>query len=261
VIQYEYHIRPSGLIVPGPKRPTAIDLFCGCGGFSLGVMQAGFEVLAGADWDEWAAITYTYNLGSYPMEFHFIEDGDRDRLEKALQKEYKPDKNGMIKALTAGGGWIRGHPDVPPVRHFWLGDIRKLSGKDILDTLGLEPGDVDLVFGGPPCQGFSQAGKREVMDPRNSLVFDFARLVCEIQPRAVMMENVPGIVSMVTPEGIPVMDAFCRILEDGGFGSYESLKKSLLTTSGAGAALTQKRGRKKSRKKNHSNQFKQVSLA
>src|SRR5262249_37681815 len=86
---------------------------------------------------------------------------------------------------------------------------------------------VDLVVGSPPCQGFSSAGKRDVMDPRNSLVFEFARLVCEIQPKMMAMENVPGIVSMVTPEGIPVIDAFCRILEDGHIGAFKALKQSL----------------------------------
>ncbi|MBE9126863.1 MULTISPECIES: DNA cytosine methyltransferase [unclassified Coleofasciculus] len=52
---------------------------------------------------------------------------------------------------------------------------------------------IDLVFGGPPCQGFSLMGKRQVDDPRNSLVFEFCRLVKELQPRYFVMENVPGL--------------------------------------------------------------------
>jgi len=78
------------------------------------------------------------------------------------------------------------------------------------------------------------------MDPRNSLVFEFTRLVLEIQPRAMVMENVPGILSMVTPEGLPVVDSICRILEDGGFGQFDALRRSLLATSGAGAMLSGK---------------------
>src|SRR5690606_41219849 len=56
--------RPSGLYVPAEeRRPTAVDLFCGCGGFSLGILEAGFDVLAGVDNDCAAAQTYMVNLG------------------------------------------------------------------------------------------------------------------------------------------------------------------------------------------------------
>ena len=134
-----------------------------------------------------------------------------------------------------------------PVKNFFFGDIRKFTGEQILKALGKKVGEVDCVVGGPPCQGFSRAGKQEVMDPRNSMVFEFARLVLEIQPKTLCMENVPGIINMVTPDGIPVIDAFCRVLEDGGFGGYEALKRSLLATSGTGAALRSKSDKKSKR--------------
>lgn len=124
--------------------------------------------------------------------------------------------------------------------HFWLGDVRQISGADILDALGLERGEVDVVFGGPPCQGFSHVGKRNVMDPRNSLVFEFARLVCEINPKAMAMENVPGIASMLTEDGLPVIDALCMILEEGGFAGYDALRKSITASAGLGVALKSK---------------------
>lgn len=235
--KYEYH---SGLYIPKrQRRPTAIDLFCGCGGFSTGLIQAGFEVVAAVDNDAYSALTYMVNLGSYPINIHYVEPEDKERLNKALEKEIiRQKKEGVYKGIISGSGWIRSQPaDTPPVRNFWFGDIRKISGKDILDAIGMKPGEVDLVVGGPPCQGFSMAGRRDVMDPRNSLVFDFARMVLEIQPKFMVMENVPGMISMVTPEGIPVIDAFCKILADGGFGTYDALKKTLLLTSGAGAIL------------------------
>ncbi len=56
-------------------------------------------------------------------------------------------------------------------------------------------GQIDLVFGGPPCQGFSIMGKRLVNDDRNSLVLEFCRLVIELNPRYFVMENVPGMVT------------------------------------------------------------------
>jgi len=111
---------------------------------------------------------------------------------------------------------------------------------------GWWPGDVHCVFGGPPCQGFSTANStRNSMDPRNSLVLEFARFVCEIQPKTCIMENVAGIIQMTTPEGIPVVDAVCKILSDGDFGPYDTLRKTLLSTSRNGAMLKGKKAEKK----------------
>lgn len=238
----EYIQRPSGLYVPQEeRRPTCIDLFCGCGGMSLGMIQSGWEVVAAVDWEPNAIMTYMANLGSYPCQMHFIEPDDQERMEKALRHAMGyGKKEGITKAFASGSGWIKNNPDVPPVHDVWVGDVRKLKGSDILDTLGLKRGEVDCVCGGPPCQGFSTAGKQNVMDPRNSLVFEFARLVLEIYPKTMVMENVPEMLKMVTPEGIPVIDALCRVLEDGGFGAYDALKRSLFHTAGAGAAMKSK---------------------
>lgn len=244
----------TGLIVPEstlrqarrPKRPTCVDLFCGCGGFSLGMMQAGWQVLAGLDFDADAMLTYLVNLGSYPVDIHYIESEGRERANNAVERSLarrkkRGGKGALITMPVSGTGWIRNNPNVDPVRHFFFGDVRKISGAEILQTLGLEPGDVDCVCGGPPCQGFSMAGRRNVVDPRNSLVFEFARLVLEIGPRTFVMENVPGLLSMTTPEGVPVIDALCHVLEGGGFGTWEALKQSLLISSGAGAATQGRR--------------------
>jgi DNA (cytosine-5)-methyltransferase 1 len=238
---------PSGIYVPAdaishrPSRPTVIDLFCGCGGFSLGMLDAGFEVLAGLDNDPASAVTYLYNLGAYPCEIHYVEPADKERLNRFIELDWKAQQRRNKQALPyvpyTSGGNRPVAKDYPPVRHFWFGDIRRIDGRDMLRALNLGPGDVDCVVGGPPCQGFSTAGRRDVMDPRNSLVFEFARLVLELLPKTFVMENVPAMVSMVTPEGLPVLDVFCRLLADGGFGTIDALKRSLLASSGAGAAL------------------------
>jgi len=234
-------VRPSGVIAPRPReRPVAIDLFCGVGGFSLGFIRAGFHVVAGLDNDPFAAITYMHNLGAYPCQFHFAAEEDSQRLEKAMRRgmeEAAKQHGGISPALLSGHGFRRHFPELPGVEHFFFGDARQFTGAQILEALGMERGEVDCVMGSPPCQGFSMAGKRNVLDRRNSLVFEFARLVCEISPKTMVFENVPGIASMVTPAGLPVLDVFCRILEDGGFGTVEALKRGLLQSSGAGAAL------------------------
>ncbi len=242
-----YTLLPNGLAVPRRPwpydRPIAVDLFCGAGGFSLGCIQAGFHVLAGLDNDANAALTYLINLGEYGnLQIHCAAPEDRERLEKAIEREWA--RHGRRRGAcvdmapyVAGSGWRSHNPGYPGVRHFFFGDVRRWSGAEMLRLMGLERGQIDCVMGSPPCQGFSLAGRRNVMDPRNSLVFEFVRLVLEIYPRTMIFENVPGLLSMTTPEGLPVVDAMCLALERGGFGTHEALKKSLCQTAGAGAAV------------------------
>ena len=73
-------------------------------------------------------------------------------------------------------------------------DISKLKGEEIKKYIGNK--EIDVIVGGPPCQGFSLAGNRDENDERNLLVFHFARIVDELKPKAFMMENVLGILSM-----------------------------------------------------------------
>lgn len=240
----------SGLIVPAdielpPARPVAIDLFCGCGGFSLGIIEAGFNVVAALDNDPAAAVTYLHNLGAYPLNFHFATPQDEERMDKFLEEENRRSNKGKDFHVPARSGanwdpmtrsWAKA-PGAAPVGHFFFGDVRRFTGKQILEAVGYERGEIDLVVGGPPCQGFSVSGRRNVADPRNNLVFEFARLALEINPKSMAMENVPGILSMVTPEGLPVMDVLTRILSDGGWGATDALRKSLVGTSGAGAII------------------------
>jgi DNA (cytosine-5)-methyltransferase 1 len=65
------------------------------------------------------------------------------------------------------------------------------------------------------------------MDPRNSLVFEFCRLVLEVNSRTFVMENVPGLLSMVTAEGVPVIDAIALYLSRGGYADYQALRRAL----------------------------------
>lgn len=79
------------------------------------------------------------------------------------------------------------------------GSIRDLAGADLLEAAGLDPSrhpEVDLVAGGPPCQGFSTAGLKDKADPRNSLIGDFIRIVNDVRPRTFLLENVTGLQAM-----------------------------------------------------------------
>ena len=81
-------------------------------------------------------------------------------------------------------------PDVP-VYH---GDIAKISVEQVLEMTGLQPGELDVFDGSPPCQGFSTAGKRVMDDPRNQLFREYVRLLRGLKPKAFVMENVSGMV-------------------------------------------------------------------
>lgn len=128
------------------KKFLAIDLFCGCGGLSLGLRQAGFKIAAALDVDPLATATYAQNH-------------KRTRLIKD--------------------------------------DIKKVKPTRLMKELGMEPGDLDLLAGCPPCQGFSTLrtynGGRDIDEPMNDLVFEFLRFVRVFKPKAIMMENVPGL--------------------------------------------------------------------
>ena len=89
----EYVNCPTGLVLPKdiaeqrytPRRPVMVELFCGCGGFGLGFVEAGFEVVAASDWDCAAAVTYMVNMCRYgEFTIHYIENSDQERLEKYL---------------------------------------------------------------------------------------------------------------------------------------------------------------------------------
>ncbi|MED3910567.1 DNA cytosine methyltransferase [Peribacillus simplex] len=134
----------------------AIDLFCGAGGFSEGIIQSGFHIVFSSDRSEQVMKTY--------MNRHH--------------------QLGLVQGYNT---------------HFELADIRELTGNYIynsinkLEVFSENPiGEIDAIFGGPPCQGFSRAGKRDKNDPRNMLFHEYVRIISEITPKYVVMENVEG---------------------------------------------------------------------
>ena len=69
------------------------------------------------------------------------------------------------------------------------GDIREVKNDEILEKI--EDREIDVVVGGPPCQGFSRAGRRDQKDPRNSLFMDFVRIVGLLQPNISLWKTFP----------------------------------------------------------------------
>ncbi len=122
---------------------TFLDLFCGAGGMTQGLVQAGFKPLASVEISPIASATHKKNF---------------------------------------------------PQCHHFCGDIENFDSVKWLEEIGSP--EIHLVAGGPPCQGFSVAGKRDPNDPRNRLFYEFIRVVSKIRPWYVVMENVPGILTI-----------------------------------------------------------------
>lgn len=117
----------------------------------------------------------------------------------------------------------KNHPEAKYIR----ADISELDPKDVLDELDYGENEIDVIVGGPPCQGFSIAGDREQDDERNELFKDYARHVESLNPKFVLMENVPGMLSMETSEGEPVIEEIREHFSDIGYRTeYQVLKAS-----------------------------------
>lgn len=81
-----------------------------------------------------------------------------------------------------------------PKTYLFSDDIKKLSIDFIFSKINLNPGELDLLDGSPPCQGFSTAGKRQFTDERNDLFLEYARILEALKPKTFIMENVPGMI-------------------------------------------------------------------
>ncbi len=133
--------------------PTFIDAFSGCGGLSLGLERAGWRGLFAIEKDRFAFET---------LQANFLDRGARFRY--------------------AWPSWLEKMP--------W--SIENLLKKHRSQLKALR-GKVDLIAGGPPCQGFSCAGRRRADDPRNAMVEHYLQLVDLVKPRFLILENVRGI--------------------------------------------------------------------
>lgn len=91
---------------------------------------------------------------------------------------------------NAAETYNRNHPDTP----LFHGDIATLSVSSTLARANLQPGELDILDGSPPCQGFSVVGKRDLYDSRNQLFREYVRLLEGLLPKVFVMENVAGMV-------------------------------------------------------------------
>lgn len=151
--------------------PTAISLFSGIGGFSLGFRSAGYNIVGFAELADDLAEIYQANFPN-------------------------------TKRIGS---------DVAEIR------------SDAIENVIREVGAVDIIIGGPPCQGFSLSGKRDVNDPRNYLFQEYMRIVDLVRPKVVIVENVRLLTSMRSKDGGFVKDQILADLDKCGYtaGLYE----------------------------------------
>jgi DNA (cytosine-5)-methyltransferase 1 len=132
---------------------NVLDLFCGCGGMSKGLTDAGLNVIAGIDiWDK------------------AIENYNKNFLHKA-----------------------------------YCEDLTSLYPEKFNSLYNKENKNIDIIVGGPPCQSFSIAGKRDKNDPRNTLFMEYVKYLDYFKPKAFIMENVIGMLSKKTENGEKVI--------------------------------------------------------
>jgi len=175
------------------KSLTAIDLFCGAGGLTEGLKQAGFKVLGGVELNKTAAQAYRLNH------------------EDSLCFEC---------------------------------DIRALSVDEILTQFNIKEGELDLLAGCPPCQGFSTLRTRKKVlahdDDRNELIFEFLRLIKGLKPKAIMLENVPALakdhrieifLNELSLLGYIVDDTTVKVENAADYGVPQRRKRMIVKTS------------------------------
>lgn len=154
---------------------NAFSLFSGCGGCSLGLMNAGFEVRLAADIDRQACESYALNLGKAAI---------------------------------------------------WQVDLFDLEPERLLDKASLNADEVNLIVGGPPCQGFSSAGAKDWADPRNTLLRKFVEIVTHLKPTWFVMENVEGL--LTANGGFYITEAISRFLAHAT--KSEGMSPALIST-------------------------------
>lgn len=176
------------------REMTCVSLFSGAGGLDIGLEQAGFSTIFASDIEGYAHETLQQNK--------IIASLDRAKFDTwfssvvAAQRCYAKasanDLSALKERLRLGLAQNFRHLSNAVIR---AGDVRSLAAEGILTATGQRRGNIALMAGGPPCQPFSRAGKREMVGcEKGQLFMDFVRLVDGVRPRWFLFENVKGLI-------------------------------------------------------------------
>lgn len=155
-----------------------IDLFAGCGGLSLGLLNAGLIGKFAIEKNQDAFKSLKFNL----------IDGKFNNIYQWNQSDL-------------------------PIQPYDIDDLL-LEKFQFLEELGRNQ-SIDLIAGGPPCQGFSTAGRRDPNDPRSKLVYDYLKVVSLVRPKVILMENVKGITYKIKDQPATANSIKSKLVELG----------------------------------------------
>jgi DNA (cytosine-5)-methyltransferase 1 len=171
-------------MIPSSEIPTAIELFSGAGGLSIGLEKAGFKIVLA------------------------------NEIEKDFAKSFELN-----------------HSDTKII----CDDIHNIDFNFELKKLCIK--NIDLLSGGPPCQGFSTVGSKNEKDPRNSLFYEYLRAVSELAPNYIIFENVAGFSTMYEGSAYKTLinelsilgyKTTSSVLESSDFGLPQIRKRTII---------------------------------
>lgn len=190
------------------RKLKHIELFAGCGGMSLGLEEAGFELYFANELSPMAGETFAYNLLGEDLD-RLSKEGKCSTKVKWIRSKYPADKLQLRlreNPFMSTDGQFSDIKSIEDIKgKLLVGDIDNLlsfleSNPNIVERI--RDKNIDLLSGGPPCQGFSLAGKREKNDDKNLLPLSFAKFAGLTRPKSILLENVKGITAPFDEEGV-----------------------------------------------------------